>query len=92
MQLILKGKNVEITDWLREYVEKKVDKLDRYLPDIQEARVELSTQHTRSIQDRQVAQLTVRGNGLILRAEERTDDMFAAIDAVINKMHRTQSE
>ena len=84
MQLILKGKNVEITDWLREYVEKKVDKLDRYLPDIQEARVELSTQNTRSIQDRQVAQLTVRGNGLILRAEERTDDMFAGIDAVID--------
>jgi putative sigma-54 modulation protein len=88
MQITLKGKNVEITDWLREYVQKKVDKLDRYLPDIQEARVELSTQETRSIQDRQVAQLTVRGNGLMLRAEERTDDMFAAIDAVIDKMHR----
>jgi putative sigma-54 modulation protein len=88
MQIILKGKNVEVTDWLRQYVEKKVNKLDRYLPDIQEARVELSVQKTRSSQDRQVAQLTVRGNGLILRAEERTDDMFAAIDAVIDKMHR----
>jgi putative sigma-54 modulation protein len=88
MQVVLKGKNVEITDWLREYVEKKVDKLDRYLPDIQEARVELSSQKTRSSQDRQVAQLTVRGNGLMLRAEERTDDMFAAIDAVVDKMHR----
>jgi putative sigma-54 modulation protein len=88
MQIILKGKNVEITDWLREYVEKKVNKLDRYLPDINEARVELSTENTRSSQDRQVAQLTVRSNGLILRAEERTDDMFAAIDAVIDKMHR----
>jgi putative sigma-54 modulation protein len=88
MQLILKGKNVEITDWLREYVEKKVNRLDRYLPDIREARVELSVQKTRSSQDRQVAQLTVRSNGLILRAEERTDDMFAAIDAVVDKMHR----
>jgi putative sigma-54 modulation protein len=88
MQVILKGKNVEITDWLRQYVEKKVDKLDRYLPEIQEARVELSVQKTRSSQDRQVAQLTVRSNGLILRAEERTDDMFAAIDAVMDKMHR----
>jgi putative sigma-54 modulation protein len=88
MQLILKGKNVEITDWLREYVEKKVNKLDRYLPDIHEARVELSVQKTRSSQDRQVAQLTVRSNGAILRAEERTDDMFAAIDAVVDKMHR----
>lgn len=88
MQLILKGKNVEITDWLRQYVEKKVNKLDRYLPGIHEARVELSVQKTRSSQDRQVAQLTVRSNGAILRAEERTDDMFAAIDAVVDKMHR----
>jgi putative sigma-54 modulation protein len=88
MQLILKGKNVEITDWLRQYVEKKVNRLDRYLPDIHEARVELSVQNTRSSQDRQVAQLTVRSNGLILRAEERTNDMFAAIDAVVDKMHR----
>ena len=88
MQVILKGKNIEITDWLREYVEKKVNKLDRYLPDIQEARIELSVQKTRSSQDRQVAQITVRSNGIILRAEERTDDMFAAIDAVVDKMNR----
>jgi putative sigma-54 modulation protein len=88
MQVILKGKNIEITDWLREYVEKKASKLDRYLPGIQEARVELSVQKTRSSQDRQVAQITVRSNGLILRAEERTDDMFAAVDAVMDKMHR----
>ncbi len=88
MQLILKGKNVEITDWLRQYVEKKVNKLDRYLPDIHEARVELSVEKTRSSQDRQIAQLTVRSDGVILRAEERTDDMFAAVDAVVDKMHR----
>lgn len=88
MQLTLKGKNVEVTDRLREYVDRKVNKLDRYLPGIHEARVELSVEKTRSSQDRQVAQLTVRSNGAILRAEERTDDMFAAIDAVVNKMHR----
>jgi putative sigma-54 modulation protein len=88
MQMILKGKNIEITDWLHEYVEKKVDKLDRYMPEIQEVRVELSVEKTRSSQDRQVAQITVRSNGLILRAEERTDDMFSAIDAVVDKMHR----
>jgi putative sigma-54 modulation protein len=88
MPMILKGKNIEITDWLHEYVEKKVDKLDRYMPEIQEVRVELSVEKTRSSQDRQVAQITVRSNGLILRAEERTDDMFSAIDAVVDKMHR----
>lgn len=88
MQLIIKGKNVEVTDWLRKYVEKKMGKLDRYLPTIDEIRVELSVQKTKSAKDRQVAQVTVRSNSTILRAEERTDDMFASIDAVLNKIYR----
>jgi putative sigma-54 modulation protein len=88
MQLIIKGKNVEITDWLRQYVEKKIGKLDRYLPSITEARVELAVQNTKSAHDRQVAQVTVRSNGAILRAEEKSDDMFASIDAVLGKMLR----
>jgi putative sigma-54 modulation protein len=88
MQLIIKGKNLEVTDWLRTYVEKKMGKLDRYLPTIDEVRVELSEQKTRSAKHRQVAQVTVRSNGVILRAEERTDDMFASIDAVLDKIYR----
>ncbi len=88
MQLIIQGKNVEITDRLREYVEKKVGKLDRYLPTIDEARMELSTEHTRSAGARQVAQLTVRNKGTILRAEEKTSDIFTSIDAVLDKMYR----
>ena len=60
MQLIITGKNVEVTDWLRSYVEKKIGKLDRYLPGIGEARVELAVEKTKSAQDRQVVQVTVR--------------------------------
>ena len=88
MQIIIKGKNIEVTDWLREYVEKKIGKLDRYLPSISEARVELAVQKTKSADDRQVAQITLRSDGTILRAEERSDDMFASIDAVADKLHR----
>lgn len=88
MELHITGKNVEITDWLQQYVEKKVGRLDRYLPDIQEARVELTTQNSRRAGDRQVAQVTLRSNGSILRAEERSDDMFASIDAVVDKINR----
>lgn len=88
MQIIIKGKNVEITDWLKQYVEKKIGKLDRYLPNVSEARVELAVQKTKSTNDRQVAQITLRSNGTILRAEEKSDDMFASIDAVADKMHR----
>jgi putative sigma-54 modulation protein len=88
MQLIIQGKNVEITERLREYVGKKVGRLDRYLPTLDEARVELSTEHTKKAGDRQVAQLTVRSKGAILRAEEKTSDIFTSIDAVLDKMYR----
>ena len=88
MELIIKGKNVEITDRLQDYVETKIGKLDRYLPSISEAWVELSTEGTKAAQDRQVCQVTVRANGTILRAEERSDDMFYSIDTVLDKMYR----
>ncbi len=88
MRLIIQGKNIEVTDRLREYVEKKVGKLDRYLPTITEARMELSVEGTKSAKDRQVAQLTLRSKGTLLRAEERTADMFASIDAIVDKMYR----
>jgi putative sigma-54 modulation protein len=88
MELTIKGKNVEVTDRLRDYVGRKVGKLDRYLPTITEAWVELSVEGAKAAQDRQVCQVTVRSNGIILRAEERSDDIFTAIDAVLNKMYR----
>jgi putative sigma-54 modulation protein len=77
-----------VTDRLRTYVEKKIGKLDRYLPTISEAWVELSTEGAKAAQDRQVCQVTVRSNGTILRAEERSDDMFTSIDTVLDKMYR----
>jgi putative sigma-54 modulation protein len=88
MELSIKGKNVEVTDRLQEYVEKKMGKLDRYLPSISEVWVELSVEETKAAQDRQVCQVTVRSNGAILRAEERSDDMFTSIDIVLDKMYR----
>ncbi len=87
MEVTIRGRNVEITPRLQEYVEKKVGKLDRYLPQITEAHMELGVEKTKSAQDRQVAQLTIRSKGTILRAEERNHDLFTAIDAVMDKMY-----
>jgi len=88
MDVSIFARNLEVTPRLREYVERKVGKLDRYLPSIDEARVDLSVENTRHAAHRQVAQLTVRVRGKILRAEERTQDMFTSIDAVLDKMYR----
>jgi putative sigma-54 modulation protein len=83
------GRNMDVTDRLRDYVSKKVVKLDRYLSDIEEARIDLAyVKSARSAADRQVAQMTVRGKGFILRTEERADDIFAAFDATLDKMQR----
>lgn len=88
MQLNIKGKNFEVTDRLRKYVDQKVGKLDRYLPGIIDAWVELSVEDTKAAQDRQACQITLRTDRVILRAEERSDDMFTAIDTVLEKVNR----
>ena len=88
MEVKIRGRNIEVTPRLQEYVEKKIGKLDRYLPTIDEAHMELAVEKTRSAQDSQVAQLTVRSKGALLRAEERNHDLYTAIDAVLDKMYR----
>ena len=88
MQLIVQGKNIQVTDRLREYVETKVDRLDRYLPTITDARMELASEQTRKHGDRQIAQLTIHSKGMMLRAEERSGDIFTSVDMVMDKMKR----
>ncbi len=88
MEIVVRGRNVNVTERVQEYVEKKVGKLERFLPIIDEARMELSQEDTRSAQHRMIAQLTVRSRGRILRAEERDQDVFAAVDLVTEKMQR----
>ena len=88
MQLIVQGKNIQVTDRLREYVETKVDRLDHYLSTITDARMELASERTRKHGDRQIAQLTLHSKGMMLRAEERSADIFTSVDMVIDKMKR----
>jgi putative sigma-54 modulation protein len=83
------GRNIEITDRILDYTKKKVSKLDRFLGDIDEARVDLAyIKSARSAADRQVAQITIRGKGYILRAEERSDDVFTSLDSALDKLQR----
>ena len=88
MKLNVHGRNIEVTEWIHQYVEKKVERLERYLPQAREAKAELVYKETRVAADRYTAQLTIWANGRILRAEESTDDIFASIDAIVDKMSR----
>ncbi len=89
LQVEIFARNMEVTERIQQYVDKKVSKLDHYLNGIDETRVDLAfVKSARNAADRQVAQITVRGRGFILRAEERKDDIFAALDAALDKMQR----
>jgi len=88
-ELEIQARNMEVTDRINDYIEKKASKLDRFLPAIEETRVELSYEKSaRSASDRHIAQITVRGKNLLLRSEERADDIFAAFDAAVDKIQR----
>lgn len=89
LEVAIYGRSLDVTDRIRNYTEKKVSRLDRYLPGIEEARVDLAyVKSARSAADRQVAQITIRGKGFVLRSEERSDDIIAAVDAAIEKIQR----
>jgi len=85
----VQARNIRLSDRIKEHIEKKAGKLDHYLPAIEEAHVELThVKAARDAKDRNVAQVTVRGKGLILRTEERADEVLVAFDTAIDNLHR----
>lgn len=90
MDISILGRNLKVNPALEEYAKKKLDRLDRYLPNITDVRVELERQNTRRGEDLSVAQITVRhARGAILRAEESVQgDFQAAINLALDKMYR----
>ena len=82
-------RNMELTDRINEYVTEKAERLSRHLPQIEDVRVEITyLKSARNASDRYNAEITVRGKGLLLRAEERADDLRAAYDSALDKMDR----
>lgn len=90
MDVIIQGRNLKITEPLEAYTRKKLDRLDRYLPNILDVRVDLSNEHTKRGEDVAIAQITIRHKrGAILRAEEKNaGDIRKAIDAAVDNMYR----
>jgi putative sigma-54 modulation protein len=83
MKFNIRGENIEVTPALREYVEKKLGKLERYFETFPDIKVNL-----RVYSDKQRVEVTIPFPDLVLRAEEAHDDMYAAIDLVVDKLER----
>jgi putative sigma-54 modulation protein len=88
MQLQISSKNMELSPEVRHYIERKLGKLSHYLPNIIEAKVEVSQEKTRSPQQHFVVQATIDNTGTPLRSEERGADLFTAIDKASTVMNR----
>lgn len=88
MKLQIFSKNMEIPQDVQSYVQKKIGKLTRYLPDITEAKVEIHEENTRSPQNRYTAQVTLNSKGVILRGEERGEGVRTVVDAVVDVLER----
>ncbi|MBI2918936.1 MAG: ribosome-associated translation inhibitor RaiA [Chloroflexi bacterium] len=88
MEITVQTKNLDLSDDIRSYAERKISRLGRYLPAIEAATVELTREAAKSAQNRVVAQATLDCPGAILRAEERAPDVYRAIDAVADVLKR----
>jgi len=82
------GRNINIGDNLEDQIQRKVSSLDRYIEDIVEAQVDLASTNARSAEEREVVQITVRGKGFILRAEERSSDIVGALNLAVDTIKR----
>lgn len=83
MNLVISGKNLDITEGLRSAVEEKIGKLERYFTDTTEVHVTLSTE-----KNRQKIEITIPMKGSIIRAEEVSSDMYVSIDLVEEVIER----
>lgn len=83
MAIIVRGKNIEITPSLKEYVEKRIGKITKYFSAVGEISVVLTVE-----KGRHIVEVTVPVNGMLLRGEESTADMYTSIDLVIEKLEK----
>lgn len=88
-KVVVNVKNMEITERIQDYVDKKVPRLERLLPDLENVKFDLSyAKNARNRSDREIAQVTITGKNYVLRTEERDDDLLTAIDRSVDKMQR----
>jgi putative sigma-54 modulation protein len=83
MNIVVNGRNVDVTPALRSYAEDKITKFDRYLPNITEAVITLSIQKFRH-----KAEVLLKANGTQIQAEGETEELYSAIDDVAQKLER----
>ena len=83
MRISISGKNLEVSDYMRETAEKKLNKLSKFFPQDADAQVSLAVE-----KNRHIVEVTVPYEGRIVRAEETSGDMYASLDNVVSKLEK----
>ncbi|OAT80197.1 ribosome hibernation-promoting factor, HPF/YfiA family [Desulfotomaculum copahuensis] len=83
MKIQVRGRNVEVTDALKEYVAKRLGKLEKYRENLGDAQVTMTVE-----KESHRVEVTIPVNGMLLRGEETTGDMYASIDLVVDKLEK----
>ena len=92
MKILIHGKNLELTGALKEYTEAKIEKATHHYKDIvKEADIHLSIEKNPRVSF-QTAEVTIFANGTVIRAEEKTENLYSSIDLVSNKLCRKLSK
>src|SRR5512135_1518195 len=86
MQLTIQGHGLDLGNGFETFVRRKTGKLDRYLPGVEEVRVEV-TRHSAKEDAAKELELTIRRRHTLLRVEEHNADAYAALDAALDKMY-----
>ena len=83
MKFIMTGKSMDVSSALKDQAIKKLSKIEKFFKSNAECHVTFSVE-----KNRRIVEVTIISGGLFIRAEETTDDMYASIDAVIDKLER----
>ncbi len=88
MQIVVSGKNIHLSPPLKEYAERKLMSIKKYFDHIIEVDVTLSVDEVRDQSRSKVCEVTVWANGIVLRGKKASEDLYASIDMVADKIER----
>ena len=85
MEIIIRGEKITVTNAMKDYIEEKLAKLDKYLEDPSNVRAKVIV---KADKDAPRVEVTIPLRAYILRSEEKKDDFYAAVDKTIDKLER----
>jgi putative sigma-54 modulation protein len=89
MQIVTNGRNIELTEAIKNYIQEKVSRLENHYDFIQEIHIILEIEKNPRISANQLAEATVHVPGAVVRVESGSENLYASIDSLVDKIERS---